>query len=467
MKKSVKKPSKNKIRSEKELKHHSRRISIKESIFNSIKLSLGEHYIKPFAIAINSSNSLVAMITSIAGIFGPISQLIGSKELRKHKRTNVISRAVLIESLTWLIFALIGTLYILNIQRQILPLALISLFTITTFFVNYGHPAWFSLMGETVDKKNRGRWFSKRTTISSFVIVIFAVLAAFGLDYMKKMGHLHLGFIIIFFLAFLARLECSRLFLKQYEKKHKKRKPYKESFLRFAKNLTKTNFGKFVLFRGMFAISIAMTSSIIAIYLLRVLNFDYISYILISLAGTLFTVILLNVWGKIADIYGNYKVLAITSIFIPLTPLLWIISPSKVYLFLVPAVLGGTSWAGFIMASTNYIYLYTNSQNQERHLSYMNIIIGIGIFIGASISAFLLKILDTKFIEPIILIFIIGFILRTITALIWIPRIKDDNKKKELKGIGDFRKIIVKEAKPTLREDFHEIVEIKNYLKEK
>jgi MFS family permease len=456
-----------KKRSEKKLKHHSRRISIKESIYNSIKLSLGDHYIKPFAIAINSSNSLVAMITSITGIFGPISQLIASKRLGKYKRTKVISRAVLIEAFTWFIFALLGILYLLDIQREILPFALIILFSITTFFANYGHPAWFSLMGETVDKKNRGRWFSKRTTISSFILVIFAISAALGLEYLKKIGHQHFGFAILFFLAFLARLECSRLFLKQFEKNIKKKKPDKETFLQFIRNIGKTNFGKFTLFRGMFAISISISSSIIAIYLLRTLNFDYVSYILISLAGTLFTIILLNIWGKIADKYGNYKVLALTSIFIPITPLLWIISSSKIYLFLVPAVLGGTSWAGFIMASTNYIYLNTNNQNQEKHLSYMNIIIGIGIFLGASISALLLKILNTKFIEPIILIFLISFILRIITTLIWIPKLKDDNNKKELKGIGDFRKIIIKEAKPTLREDFHEIVKIKNYLKEK
>jgi predicted MFS family arabinose efflux permease len=284
---------------------------------------------------------------------------------------------------------------------------------------------------------------------------------------MKKIGHEHFGFVLLFFMAFIARLQCSKLFLKQYEKKLKKKKPDDESFFKFIKKIRKTNFGKFTLFRGMFAVSIAISSSIIAIYLLRNLKFDYLSYILISLAGTLFTVVLLNIWGKVADKYGNYKVLALTSIFIPITPLLWIISSSKIYLFLIPAVLGGTSWAGFIMASTNYIYLNTNSQNQEKYISYLNMVIGIGAFIGAGISAILLKVVDIKFIEPIILLFIISFVLRTITVLIWIPKLKDDNKKKELKGIGDFRKIIIKEVKPTLREDFHEIVEIKNYLKEK
>jgi len=344
---------------------------------------------------------------------------------------------------------------------------LLIVFALTTFSANYGHPAWFLLMGETVDKEHRGRWFSKRTTISSFVLVILSVAAAIGLEYLKKRGQLHIGFIVLFLLAFLARLNCSKLFLKQYERKNKRIKKSNESFLKFIKNIRKTNFGKFVLFRGMFAISISISSSIVAIYLLRYLKFDYIAYILIVLAGTMFSVLLLNIWGKIADIYGNYKVLVLTTIFIPLTPLLWIISPSKIYLFLVPAVLGGTSWAGFIMASSNYVYLNTTPQNQGKHLSYMNIVIGIGIFIGASISAFLLEVLKTKFLEPLIILFLMGFILRVITVLIWIPKLKDDNEKKKIRSFWEFERIIIKEAKPTLIEDFHEIVEIKNYLKEK
>lgn len=452
--------------SKKELKHHSRRLSIKEGIYNSIKISLGEHYIRPFAIAINSSNSLVALITSITGIFGPISQIFGSKTIGKRSRKKVISRSVLIESFSWLLISLIGALYILDIKREILPLALIIIFSISTFFTNYGYPAWFSLMGETVDKNNRGRWFSKRTTISSFILVLFSVGAAFGLEYLKGKGYPHLGFIILFFIAFISRLGCSALLMKQYEKELKK-KEEKENLISFLKKLNNTDFGKFVLFRGILAASMSLTSSLIAIYLLRYLGLDYISYILISLAGTIFSVFLLNFWGKIADKYGNYKVLSITSLFIPLTPILWILSPSKIYLFFIPALIGGVSWAGFLMASSNYIYLNTSKKNQGTYISYLNLVIGMGIFLGAIISAFLLENLKTDWIEPLILIFIIGFLLRAITISYWMPKLKDDQMEKKLKGMKELRKIIFKEIKPTINESFHQLMQIKSYLKEK
>ena len=73
-----------------ELKHHSRRLSIKEGIFAITKTSLGYNYISPLAIAINSSNAIVAMFTGIVGILGPASQILGSRLIEKYPRKKYI-----------------------------------------------------------------------------------------------------------------------------------------------------------------------------------------------------------------------------------------------------------------------------------------------------------------------------------------------------------------------------------------
>ena len=59
----------------KELRHQARRHSIKEGIFASAKGSFGDYYIAPFAIAINASNSLVALLSSVSGFLGPLTQI--------------------------------------------------------------------------------------------------------------------------------------------------------------------------------------------------------------------------------------------------------------------------------------------------------------------------------------------------------------------------------------------------------
>ena len=62
-----------------ELKHQARRYSIKEGIFAHITGSLGGHYVSPFAVAINSSNSIIAFLSAISGLLGPLAQALSSR----------------------------------------------------------------------------------------------------------------------------------------------------------------------------------------------------------------------------------------------------------------------------------------------------------------------------------------------------------------------------------------------------
>ena len=81
-----------------ELTEKARKYNIKESIFSYVKDTLGFQYLSPFAIAINSSNSLVAMLNSIPGLLGPLSQIIGSKQIAKKSRKKILLKSVLLES---------------------------------------------------------------------------------------------------------------------------------------------------------------------------------------------------------------------------------------------------------------------------------------------------------------------------------------------------------------------------------
>ena len=152
--------------------------------------------------------------------------------------------------------------------------------------------------------------------------------------------------------------------------------------------------------------------------------------------------------------------------FIPLTPLLWILSPSKLYLFLIPGIIGGISWYGFILASTNFVYDNNPKEKRAQAVAIMNLLIGVGAIIGGLISAGLLKFLNTSWIEPIILIFIIGSAARMIVVFFFVPKLKEIKHKQKFKGFKDLEHMVIKELKPTLMEDAHEIASIKNYIGE-
>jgi MFS family permease len=446
------------------LKKKSRRECITEGIFATAKTSVGEYFVTPFAIAINSSNSLTALLSSLSGLLGPFSQIFSSRLIGKYSRKKIILKTVFAEAIMWLPFILIAVLFYKGILVNVLPFLLLLTFTIYTIILNLSSPIWFSWVGDIVGEKNRGRWFSKRNLIIGFVSAVLTISASFFLDNFTKKGLMMFGFIILFSLASIFRLISWRIFRKQYEPKIKVKKADYFSFWDFLKEAPKTNFGKFAIFRATLFFASYITASLVAVYLLRILGFNYKTYMIILFSGTIFSLVVLEIWGKFADKYGNYRVLLITSFFIPFIPILWILSPNPFYLMFVPSLIGGIYSAGFNLSVGNFIYDNVSSKKRGFAVSYSNMLNGVGIFFGAGLGAILIKFITTTSIEPIKIIFIIGAVLRVIPIVIFLPRLKEVRKTKKFKGPKAFNEIIFKEAKPILIEEAHEIISIPKYI---
>jgi len=460
----TKKLTKKEVKRARYLKQKSRNLSIKEGIFASAKNSFGTHYLSPFAIAINASSSAVAILSSVTGLLGPISQIFSSKLIEKKPRKKVVTKFTLLESLSWLTFVIVGFLFAKNIITEILPIMLLLFFSIYTIFYNATIPAWFSWTGDIVSEKYRGRWLSKRNLLIGFTSLILVIGAAFFLEHMKEINLSMLGFGILFFLAFTARIICWRIFKKQYEPKLKIKPGKHFSFFEFLMRAPKTNFGRFSIFRFFFSLAITIQTSLLAVYLLRNLNLSYVSYMLVILSATFFTLIVTEIWGKIADKYGNYKVLVITTILIPIIPILWIIHDSVIYLVLVPGLIRGVGWAGFNLSSGNFIYDNVSQEKRGLAISYFNMMSGLGIFFGGLIGAFLIKFLHTSKLDPIMIIFIISAATSMIIVAGFMPKIKEIKNNKSERNPKAFRKFLIKQIRPTLSEEFHQIIDIKKYI---
>jgi MFS family permease len=455
-----------KIKSKKriELRHKARRLSIKEGCFASIKTSLGDAYITPFAIAINSSNFLIGMISSISGLVGPISQWFSSRLIERYKRKNIILTATLYEGLTWIPLILISFLFYKGILTSLLPLLLLIFFSLYVIIANITSPAWFSWTGDLVDENYRGKWFSKRNFALGFVSIIFTILAAFFLDFLKKQEAILFGFIILFFLAMVARFISRSYFKKIYEPKLKLKKGYYFSFWQFIKKSPKNNFGRFVLFRTLMDFTICIASPFFTVYMLRNLNFSYTTFMLVVLSQTFFGLLTMKQWGKFADKYGNYETMKLTIILISIFPALWLISDSPIFLIFVPQLVGGIGWAGFNLAAGNFIYDSVSPQKRGLVVSYHNVLNGIGIFLGAGLGAILVKTLTITFMDKLLFIFLISSFARLTAGLIMLPCIKEVRKIKKFDSKRAIKSLIPKRIKLPIFEGTHEFLIRKEFM---
>jgi MFS family permease len=284
-------------------------------------------------------------------------------------------------------------------------------------------PSWSSWMKDLVADNESGKFFGKRNRINGLLGLISMLFAGFLLDSFKTSRQLFLGFAILFFIAFIARLVSRYYLMQKYEPKLKLGKKYYFSFSQFIKKMPYNNFGKFVIFVGLFQLAVNIASPFFTAYMLKELKFSYGMFTIITIIQLLATLVSMPMWGKFADKYGNVKVMKITSFLIPALPFLWVFSPNFYYLAFVQ-LLAGFFWAGFNLAASNFIYDAVTRQRMGLCVAYSNVINTSGVFIGANLGGFLSTNLYMG-LNPFFFVFILSAIARFAVPLIMTPMIRE------------------------------------------
>ncbi len=400
------------------------KLSIKEGMAASVTSGAGEAYISPFALAIGANNAQIGLLSSIPSILSPLSQIAGSRMMEKHSRRRIIFTSVLLHALMWLPIIVLGLLFFGKFSLFSLPAALVAFYSLYAIFGAIAGPAWFSLMGDLVPEKIRGVYFSRRNRICGAVALAATVLSAFLLDFFKTRGYILIGFSVLFLIACIFRIVSAFTFRRHYYPRLELNNGYYFSLWQFVKNAPYNNFGRFAIYVALMNFAAAVAGPFFAVYMLKDLNFSYATFMAVNISTSVVTLIVLPVLGKFSDKYGNRELLRSGSILIPLIPLFWMISGSPVYLILVPQVLGGLGWAAFNFSASNFIYDSVSAQRRGICVAYFNVIVGAGLFLGATLGGFLAHYLNITFMNKLLFLFLISGILR-FGACLTLPMVKE------------------------------------------
>ena len=416
-------PEINHVKSSRE-KRRTMRLSLKEGSAAAVMTGAGESYIPAFALSIGASNFQIGLISALPALFSPISQLLGSSLMEKYPRKNIMTRGPLLQALMWFPIIALGLIYWYS-SSNLMPTLLVIIYPVYAFFGALLTPAWFSLLGDIVPKRIRGKYFGKRNKMCTAVAVVTTVTVAFLLDFFKTKGLVLFGFSIVFAIASIARMISSYLLSRHYEPPFKLEHGYYFSFWQFVKKAPGNNFGKFVIYTGLIYFAVMVASPFFTVHMLKNLQFSYTTYVLVNISSTVFTFIFSPVLGKFADRYGNKELMRFGSILIPFLPFLWLFSGNPWYLAFVPQLAGGLGWAAFTLASSNFIYDTVTPQRRGICVTYFNIFIYAGTFLGSVVGGILAAYVPIKFMNNILFIFVISGILRALVSIIMLPRIKE------------------------------------------
>ena len=424
------------IEKEKKLKDEACKISIKEGSAYSISEGFGFRYITPYALALGANNTHIGLLSSIPSLIGSFSGLHGLGLMKETSRKKIVTTGVLLQALMW--FALIGIgvlFFVFKMNSGTAPILVIVTYTLLVVVGAITGPAWNSWMKDIIPERF-GSYFGARNRIVGFVALITMLMAGFILDYFKK-TNLFIGFTILFFIAFLGRSISAYLFTKQYDPPFKAENHSNITFLSFLKKIRNNNFGKFTLYISLMSLSVAIASPFFAVYMLKNLNFTYMMYTAVAMTSVIVRLLLLPVWGRFADKYGNLRLMRITGVIIPIVPIYWLVIPFIAdfnFVYVLPYIIcmetiSGFAWAGFDTGSANFIFDSSNRENMPMFTAYYSIIVNVGTFIGALFGGVLASMSFVIFgMIPILFVFLLSGIARMIVSFIMLPKLNEVRK---------------------------------------
>lgn len=400
--------------------------SIKEGSGAALMSGAGDSFITPYALSLNANNAQIGFLSSFVGLIGASFQIIGSKIMYHFSRKKMIITFVIVQALMWIPITILGILHYFEKLNSFIAINLLILFyclyAISGAVIS---PAWFSLMGDLVEENKRGKYFSKRNKITGTVGMIVTFTASFFLDKMESLGLLIVGFTVLFSIASIGRFISAYYFTKHYYPKLDMPEKDYFGFFQFIKKASDNNFGKFTFYVGLINLTASFASPFFSVYMLKDLGYSYIWFTMVNLAGSVFTIMSLPVWGKIGDKYGNRQLLVIGSILTPLVPFLWLFSPNPLFIIFTAQLLAGLGWSAFNFGASNFIYDSVTPQKRALCIAYFNMVTGIGIFIGAFLGGLFAQFVSIPKISVFFLVFMVSGILRGLTALLFLSKIKE------------------------------------------
>jgi MFS family permease len=406
--------------------------SLKDAAAYATMFGAGESYLSAFAIFLKATTPQVGLLAALPGLLASFVQLFSAwLGKRSGNRRGIILAGASLQALMWIPVALLPVL-VPNFAVPLLILAVV----VYQCGAHLAAPQWGSLMGDIVPERRRGRFFALRTRIVSMVTFLSLVAAGSLLHEFDVNGRTLTGFLVVFAIAAVARWVSVYHLSKMHDPPGHVAAMEVPIGKEWLQRLRKSNFVKFSMFFALMQFSVAIASPYFAVYMLRDLEFSYGQFMANSGVSVLLQFLTLTQWGRISDVFGNRRVLSATGLLMPLMPLLWMLSPNFWYLLFVQA-LSGLAWAGFTLSAGNFLYDLIAREKRATYLAIHNILASTGIFCGALLGGYLSLVLPNQLVlgglswawlSPILGVFAVSTIARSIVLAVLLPKIREARK---------------------------------------
>jgi hypothetical protein len=362
------------------------RSSFRDAVYTNLNIGLAESYFAAFMLALGIPQVLAGFGTVAPQFIGVLFQLLSIRSFfTQYSLKNRIIIFLILQCLSLVPLILAG---IFRFNSPFLIIGILGIYWASLLSLN---PPWNRLMGHTVPKNFRLKFFSIRSQFAQFSVFLGLILSGVALYFAK--GNVLPVYIGIF--TFGVGLKCLSIY--EFVRNHKdyalaKGSEYRVPFRVFLKRLQGTDQGKLISFLFLFHASVYFSAPYFNPYMLGQLKFNYLEYMGITSTayfGRVFIFKILQKWARPKHI--NSILLAAT-IGISTTPLSWAISQNFWWIVGIE-FLSGCFWAGFELSTILLYYQKIDDRERTSIITYITLLNTTGMFLGSILGAMFLKIL--------------------------------------------------------------------------
>lgn len=311
-------------------------------------------------------------------------------------------------------------------------------------------PQWWSLMGDLVPERRRGRYFAMRTRFCSLVTFFTFLIAGTMLHAFSEHNLTAWGFVCLFIVAAIARLVSAYHLNRMVDPPGHvavMESPFQRGLIQ---RLRGSKAAQFSVFFAAIQCSVAVASPFFTVYMLKELKLSYLEYTIVSATMIITQFLTLPRWGRVSDVFGNRVVLMFCGSLIPLMPLLWLVSTSFWYLVAIQ-MLGGFAWAGFTLSSGNFIYELVPAGKRATYLAMHNGLTGVAVVLGALLGGYLSEHLPQSihfgewrwhWFSALYGVFVLSALLRAAVVVYFLPRIQEIREVRSISRSEIFSRVV-------------------------
>lgn len=354
------------------------RLSVWEGFLWSIMWGFGDAYISPYAIHLQATPTVIALLGSVPALVGACGQWMGALLMERHgRRRELLIAMIMIQGLSFLPLFLLPLLL-----PQAGAVCVLVTYTVASLFFGGIAPLWTSLMGDVVPDQERGHYYGARARVLNLGMIASLLGAGYLMSWASDRGHRQAGFAALFLVAALTRTGSAWL-MHRHADPQLAEQPTHVLYSRAAlSGMLRAPYFPYLLLQTLLGASFALAAPFFGLYMLRDLGWTYPQFTAATVVFFVAQLMCAPWWGRMCDRHGSRTVLIASGLLITVPHLLWFGPPHFYYLLWVQALNGAFS-SGFGLASGNYFFEQVPAPDRARVVSLQTLVNSVANLVAA------------------------------------------------------------------------------------